>query len=205
MFDNDDFDDFLKNFKDYLNIDTEIFDVEFFLFSDRELNRKSKFNSKNNNGFKISYHFENGMDEPDIQIHGNIDDINLKYLKNIEFSKIKDFYNVDNNQNISYDIVDGDELSLNPDTKNSELVFQEPYIEIHDLDNFIEIILDVPGIQEDDILISNYHDKKTILFSAESRERRYHKKIRLPSKISSVLNDSMEVNNGIVTFKCKKK
>ncbi|MBY8982768.1 MAG: hypothetical protein KGD57_07455 [Candidatus Lokiarchaeota archaeon] len=205
MFKNDDFEEFIKKFKDYFKIDDEILDVEFYLFKEADLKNKSKLNS-NNNGFKITYHYENGMDEPDIKIQGNIDEIELnEYLKNVDFSKIKNIYNSNINSNRTSNFIDAKDLSLNPDFKQDNLVYNEPYIEVHDNnDDYIELLLEVPGIQENDILLTVNNDKKTLVFNAENNKKRYHKKIKLPYKVS-VANKTIDLNNGIITFKCRKR
>ena len=206
MVDNNDFKDFLKKFKDYFNIDTDMFDAEFFLFSDKDSDKKPEINSNNDNSFRISYHFENGMDKPDIKINGNIDDIDInEYLNNIDFSKIFNLNKKNNKQDLSLEIIDTEKLSVFPEEQKEELNFEEPHIEIYNSNDTIEILVDAPGIEKDDILITNHSDKKTIIFDAETKDKRYYKKIKLPSKISSILNDTVEVNNGIITFKCKKK
>ncbi len=207
MFDNDDFEDFIENLKDYLDIDEDNFDIEFYISSKNELNNRSKLDSENN-GFKISYHYEEGMDEPNIKIQGDIDEKELNdYLKNLDltkiYPKIRKFNISNTNQDKSHDFFDTEELSIKPNMKQEELSYKEPYIEVHNLKNFIEILLEAPGIKKDDILITLNGNKKTLIFEAENSGKRYHKKIKLPYKIS-IINESLDFNNGLIIFKCKK-
>jgi len=210
MFDDDEYKNFIKKFKKYFNFyaDDDIKDIEFYIYPSNNLGNNSKSNS-NNKGIKISYHYEKGMENPDIKIQGDINKSNINdYLKNLDFlknnTKFKEFIKPKIEKNKSKRIIDVNELSLKQKFDHKELLTEEPYNEFHESNLFIEFLLEVPGIREKDILITINDEKETLIFSAENKDKRYHKSIQLPYKVY-ILNETLEINNGIVLFKCKKK
>jgi len=217
--DKDDYKNFIEKLKDYLNVDSDIFDAEFYIFPSSELGEKFGLDPNEDKGFKISYHYEKGMDQPDIKIHGNVDEEKVKdYIKKFNYMKnnpkFREYIKKARarkmqNQKKSKKPIDAKELSLkSPEVEESDkqdsINIKEPITEIHNFDDEVELILEVPGIKENDVFISLNDEEKTLTFSAENDKRRYHKKVHLPCK-ASLLNDSLSISNGILTFKCRKK
>ena len=82
----DDYDDIIDQLKKFFNFDSKLFDMDFFIFP--EMSKQLDPKRKRSKGYKISYHFETGMDEPEIKIEGDIDEKELnQYLKGYDFGK----------------------------------------------------------------------------------------------------------------------
>ena len=196
----DDYNDVFDEIRKFFKINSNLFDADFFIFpeSDKDLD----FNKKNISGFKISYHFESGMDEPEIKIEGEIDEKKLlEYLKkhNIESdSRIEKLFD-----SKSKGVIDAKELSFEPNKKKEKKHVIEPHTEINSFHDFTEIILEVPGIQKDDVILSFNNDERKVTFSARKKFRNYLKHIYLP--LNTPMEDySLEVNNGIATLKFRR-
>ncbi|MFW9824634.1 MAG: Hsp20/alpha crystallin family protein, partial [Candidatus Thorarchaeota archaeon] len=156
-------------------------------------------------GFKISYHFENGMDKPEVRVKSNIDSKKLwEYLKDADLSKlpnVKELYPSQFNKEI-----DADKLSLDfrGGEGNNELVMVEPYTEICDSEGFTEVLIEIPGIDEEHVEI-NFRDKgRKLDFKALNDKRKYVTTIELPFQALEE-NCEIEVKNGIAIIKLNKK
>lgn len=196
----DDYNDVFDEIRKFFKFNSNLFDADFFIFpeSDKDLD----FNKKNTSGFKISYHFESGMDEPEIKIEGDIDEKKLlEYLKkhNIESdSRFKKLFDLK-----SKGVIDAKELSLEPNKNKEKTHVIEPHTEINSFHDFTEIILEVPGIQMDDVILSINNDERKVTFSARNKFRNYLKHIYLP--LNTPMEDySLDVNNGIATLKFRR-
>lgn len=199
----DDYDDIFDELKKYLKYDSSLFDVEFFIFP--ESGFKKDLDDLDQKGFKVSYHFEKGMDKPDIKIEGDIDENKLReYMKKFDIKndpRLEKFFMKPNKT--SKRVYDANELSLEPCDRNDPSCVVEPYTEINDSEDSTEIIIEIPGINQEDILV-NFHDEgRKLTFSAQNEKRNYVKQIHLPFK-SSMDNYSIEVNNGIAILKVKR-
>jgi HSP20 family molecular chaperone IbpA len=199
------FDDIIDKIRKHFDFKSDAFDVDFLVFPESTEDMNLKFGDENVEGFKVSYHFEPGMEKPEIKIEGDFDERKLnEYLEQF---KLGQSANVpDNFPHVRKDEVDARKLSLNDNHDEFMLedegpshVF-EPDTEINDLDCFTEIILEVPGIEEKDISMSFDGDGSRLSFFAQNQKRRYHKVIQLPFKASEN-NFSLKVNNGLVTLK----
>lgn len=190
-------DDVFDEIRKFFKFNSNLFDVDFFIFP--ESDKYLDFNKKNTSGFKISYHFESGMDEPEIKIEGDIDEKKLlEYLKkhsiesDSQFKKLFDLK--------SKGVIDAKELSLEPNKNLEKKHVIEPHTEINSFHDFTEIILEVPGIQKDNVILSFNNDERKVTFSARNKFRNYLKHIYLPLN-TSMEDYSLEVNNGIATLK----
>ncbi|MBD3195314.1 MAG: hypothetical protein GF317_09680 [Candidatus Lokiarchaeota archaeon] len=213
MSNKDDYDDFIDRIKKYFKLNSDSFDAEFYLFPESRLGERLGLNPKDiKNGIRVSFHYEKGMDEPDIKIHGDFDEEKVKnYLKHLSKQnfrinpQVKNFMRTQKDtRNDEQKILDAQDLSVEPNMTRKDLSFEEPFTEIHEHEDCIEIILEVPGIKENEIFIGLNDENKILTFEADNNKRRYHKKIKLPCS-GSILNETLEVNNGIVIFKCNKK
>ena len=198
----DDFDDFIDDIKKYFKIDSDIFDVDFLFLPESEMYKERIFNDKKVKGFKISFHYETGMDKPEIKIEGNIDDNKLQdYFKNIDISKypkLKDLLDISYKKEI-----DAGELSLEFHEQIKDIDFLEPDTEIIDSIDCLEIVFEIPGMDKDDVNISFNDQRNELIFNAENKNRKYMKNIPLPFK-SSKKDVQIEVNNGIANIKLTK-
>ena len=88
----EDYNEFLERFKKFLNIDSEIFDVDFLFLPEPNFDPNMNLQDENIKGFKVTYHFESGMDKPEIRIEGNFDEKKLKdYFKRLNISNFPQF------------------------------------------------------------------------------------------------------------------
>ena len=196
----EDYDEFLDDIKKLFKFNSKIFDADFFFLPESDIDLD--FDKKNTRGFKVSYHYESGMDEPEIKIEGDIDEQKLReYLQkhNIEADSI--IKNRFNPKQIGE--LDASELSLEPGIHTDESRVIEPYTEINDFDNSYEIVVEVPGINKDDIILSLNEVERKITFSARNYLKHYLKHIYLPLNMS-MEDYNLEVNNGIATLKFRK-
>lgn len=201
----DDFDDIIDKIKRFFDFKSDIFDVDVLVFPESTEDVNLKFGDESAEGFKVSYHFESGMEKPEIKIEGDFDERKLhEYLK--QFNLDQNAPIQDNFPDEQNEVVDAGMLSLDNIHEEEFLLEEEPsYIfepetEIIDFDYFTEIILEVPGINEEDIIVSFNEDGTRITVIAQNEKRKYHKDIHLPFKASE--NDySLKVNNGLAILK----
>ena len=197
----DDYDDIIDEIRKFFKFNSNMFDADFFLFpeSDPDLD----FNNKNTKGFKVSYHYESGMDKPEIKIEGDIDEKKLQeYLKNHNFEEDSGFKKIASPK--SNGIIDASELSLDPNTHKDKSNMIEPYVEIIHFDEFLEVIIEVPGIIEDDIILNFDENERKLTFTAQNKNRNYLKYLYLPLD-TSMEEHSLEVNNGIAILRFRRK
>lgn len=200
-----DFDDIIDKIKRFFNFKSDIFDVDVLVFPESTEDLNLKFGDEHTEGFKVSYHFETGMEKPEIKVEGDFDERKLhEYLKQFNIDQnvpIQDYF-----PHVQKDTVDASILSLD-NIQDEEFLLEEdqfivfePDTEINDFDYFTEIILEVPGIKEEDIFVNFNEDGSRIMFFAQNENRTYQKDIHLPSKASEN-NYSLKVNNGLAILK----
>lgn len=197
----DDYDDIIDEISKLFKLTSDLMNVDFIIFS--ESDKDLDPNKKNTKGIKISYHYESGMNEPDIKIEGDMDEKEIReYLTKYNIRKHPIFKNLTSSSSIRE--IDANELSLETCKHNDEPCVFEPYTEINDFDDFSEIFLEVPGIEKEDIILSFTENGRKLSFSARGKNRNYLKNIYLPFK-SSIDDYTLEVNNGIATLKVMRK
>jgi HSP20 family molecular chaperone IbpA len=197
-YDDDEYKDFIEKFKKFFKIDSDIFDIDF-LFMPESI-RDPDFDPRKTDikGFKVSYHFEKGMDEPEIRIEGDVDEDKIKdYLKRMNIRNIPNIKRrikrVSRNKEIDFG-----SLSLEPCNDDRECPI-EPRTEINEYEDHVEILLEVPGIEKGHVILTLSPDGKEAKIFAENSIRSFEKKVRLPFK-SSLDDHNLEVNNGIATI-----
>lgn len=193
----DDVDDFVKKIKKFFNIDADMFDMDVFVLPE-------PFKEQNDHdfpkqAFKVSYHYEKGMDKPEINIDSDIDEKKLhEYLKNYNYvDKIKGHVPISPKIN---DKINAEELTLADYNSNFATQVQEPYIEINDFDEFTEIIMEIPGIHREDVSVNYNEEGNLITVCAQNEDKNILKDIPLPFKCSKD-DTSIEINNGIIILK----
>lgn len=195
----EDIDEFIKKIIKFLNFDSGTFDLDFVVFPESIADLNTKPIDKNMKAFKVSYHFEPGMEKPEVKIEGNMEDKEIQdYLNKFSFEPNSSLNNLSNLE--SNDLIDANKLLVEPCENNDESCVIEPYTEISDYNGFLEIALEVPGIEKKDIILSFSKDCEHITFSTRNKNRKYQKKIQLPFK-SSIGDCSLEINNGIAILK----
>jgi len=79
---------------------------------------------------------------------------------------------------------------------------REPLVDIVEEDENIEVIVELPGVEKKDIQL--FATEQTITINVETAERKYHKKLELPSKVDDFSAKSTYVN-GILKIIFKKR
>ncbi|MFO8018407.1 MAG: hypothetical protein R6U96_07215 [Promethearchaeia archaeon] len=223
-------DDFIEKLKKFLDKNIDGFDVDFFVLSDEEkglnprkiknmdeeLKKKLGLDPDNKfKGTKISYHYEPGMDKPEIKIEGDMDREKLNELFKRFFSgspKMKRLRKVMSNaRKEKKKIIDAEKLSLQPPQgtkkkaglEEKECELMDPDVEMCKKDDKVEIIIQVPGVEEDNIILK-FPTSRTLSFSAEGESKKYVKSIRLPFE-SSAERTSVAYNNGLAVIEVARK
>ncbi len=198
----DEFDDFIDEIKRYFKLDSDKFDVDFLFIPDSENKSKLKPDDKKVKGIKISYHFETGMEKPEIRIEGNIDEKKIQeYFEGIDISKYPSIKKLLESRNIEE--IDVSELSLESSEYDKDLNIIEPHTEINDYNEYTEIVLEIPGINEEEIMIDICDEGNKLIFKAENENRKYIKNVNLPL-ITSTKDYNVEVKNGLAIILIKK-
>jgi HSP20 family molecular chaperone IbpA len=200
----DDFDDFIDRIKEHFKLDSDMFEIDFLFLPESEIRRGRTPDSKKIKGFKISYHYESGMEKPEIKIEGNVDNKKVwEYLKNADLSKlpnVKELY-----QSQSTKEIDADTLSLESyeeGKENDNELIVEPYTEVCNNEGFIEVLVEIPGIDREEVTISFKDEGKKLVFRAINESRNYMTTLALPFQ-SSEDNCELEVNNGVAIIRLK--
>ncbi|MFX1446495.1 MAG: Hsp20/alpha crystallin family protein [Promethearchaeota archaeon] len=197
----DDYDDFIDEIRKFFKFNSNMFDADFFIFPESDIDLD--FDKKNMKGFKVSYHYESGMDKPEIKIEGDMDKKKLQdYLKNHNFETNSRFKKLSSPK--SNGIIDANELSLEPNAYKDKSNIIEPFVEINHFDDFLEIIIEVPGIVKDDIIVNFDENERKLTFLAKNKNRNYLKHLYLPTNTSMEVY-SLEVNNGIAILRFRRK
>ena len=202
----DDYNEFLERIKKYLNIDSDNFDVDFLFMPEQNFN--PNMNQKDNRvkAFKVTYHFEPGMDKPEVRIEGNFDKKKLQdYFKRFNISNLPQFKQAgQSGQSGKKQAIELGTLSLEPNIKHKKSMVKEPYHEVNIHDDFADILIEAPGIEKGHIILSLSEDGRNLKVSIEINYINVEKEIRLP--FESTMDDHvLEVNNGIVSIIMRKK
>jgi len=202
----DEYDDIIDKLKTMFNLNSKLFDMDFYIFPDSDLGKRLGLDDLDESkGIRISYHFEPGMKEPDVKIDSDVDKDKLKdYLRKMNIQNRPDLQKFIQSQSKSTKkptkkFIDATQLSLENSKGKNE---REPLTEVHDYADYTEIILEVPGLGEKDIDVSVSDDGKVFEFCGESDNCTYIKKIPLTFKITNP-EFSINVNNGLAIIKIR--
>ncbi|MFW9972752.1 MAG: Hsp20/alpha crystallin family protein, partial [Candidatus Odinarchaeota archaeon] len=124
-----------------------------------------------------------------------------EYLTNLDLSKYPTFKKVFETESIGE--IDAKKLSLDFSEQERNLSILEPHTEINDYKDYTEIILELPGMSEEDIKIDVSDGGTKLIFNAENNHRRYMKNIYLPFKTTDK-NYEIQVKNGLGIITIKK-
>lgn len=198
----DDFDDIIDEIKKYFKLDSDIFDVDFLFIPESKTDLGLEPENKNVKGFKVSYHFESGMEKPEIKIEGNVDEKTIReLLKDIDISKYPTLEKMLESKSIKE--YKAEMLSLDSLEQEEDLYFLEPYAEINDYKDYTEIVLEIPGMSEKDVIIDFSEGGNQLIFNAENENRKFIKTVHLPFT-SSLRDYEIEVKNGLAIIVAKK-
>ncbi|MFX1494113.1 MAG: Hsp20/alpha crystallin family protein [Promethearchaeota archaeon] len=200
--DYDDIDDFFERIKENFGLNWDKFDVDFLFLPGPSLDQTKSPKNKKGKGFKVTYHFEPGMDKPEIRIEGDFDQSKLQdYLKKLNLSKYSNFQQLPKTTKVKE--INAIELQIEPTKNYDKIKIIEPYSELNEYEDFIEIILEVPGVEKGHFLLSLTEDGRNLKISAESQIRKFVKMIKLPFKCT--MDDySLDINNGIAILNLNK-
>ena len=192
----EDYKKFMKRFRNIFEDFSDFYDknlgfTDFSEFPMIDFDKDFKFKDNDTKSYSISYHYQTGMDKPEIRVQGDINDEALsKFLKGIpkfitEQPTIK-------------------KLSLTPEgaevTSQSEGAI-EPYTEITDSEDYTEICLELPGVEKEDIKL--HFDLEELTLVAQRNGRKFYKEIKLPAFLDKE-NYDLELKNGIASLKIKR-
>ena len=77
----------------------------------------------------------------------------------------------------------------------------EPFTDVIEEDDVIKVIIDMPGVEKEDIKVEA--TEKTITVSAERGDRKYYKKVTLPKPIKPETAKA-QYKNGVLTITAEK-
>ncbi|MHA1871671.1 MAG: Hsp20/alpha crystallin family protein [Promethearchaeota archaeon] len=210
----DSFDDFFKKMREHIkkiwDDSFSFFDDDFFEEPEIDAEEFMKFpkspyrTSKDKNySYSMSYHWETGMDKPEIKIEGNAPkDVVDRFLKDVS----EKFGNYLDTNNIKFEIpasVSGANLATDDSQKETEEEeWVIPITEVNMSDKDAVITMDIPGAGKDDVEFK--FDKNIVTVIAKGRSKKYKKKIKLNFEPDP---KSLEyfVQNGVLEFNLKKK
>jgi len=199
----DDYKEFLERIKKYLNIDSDIFDVDFFFLPEPNFDPNMNPKDENAKGFKVTYHFESGMNKPEIKIEGNFDEKKLQdYFKRLNITNYPQLNRL--GQSGERQVIKVGNLSLEPYSEQEDSLTKEPYYEINLHEDFADIIIEAPGIEKGHIILSLNEDGRKLKISIEINFVNIEKEINLPFE-STMEDHVLEVNNGIISIIMRKK
>ncbi|MFX0001674.1 MAG: Hsp20/alpha crystallin family protein [Candidatus Hodarchaeota archaeon] len=198
----DDFDDIIDEIRKYFKLGSNKFDVDFLFIPESERRLGLKPEGKKIKAFKISYHFESGMEKPEIRIEGNIDEEKIQeYFEGIDISQHPTLKKL--LESSSIEEIDAGKLSLETSELNADLFILEPPTEVNDYNDHTEIVFEIPGMSEDDVIIDFDEEGRNLIFKAENQSRRYIKNIFLPFTASTRKCD-LQVKNGLAIIRVMK-
>ena len=199
----DDYNEFLERIKKFLNIDSDIFDVDFLFLPEPNFNPKTNLKDENVKGFKVTYHFESGMDKPEIKIEGNFDEKKLQdYFKRLNIPNFPQSKRL--GQSGKKQAINLGTLSLQPNMEQEKSMAKEPYYEINLHQDFADIVIEAPGIEKGHIILSLSEDGRKLKVSIEINFVNNEKEILLPFE-STMEGHVLEVNNGIISIIIRRK
>ncbi len=71
-----------------------------------------------------------------------------------------------------------------PDIERVEIMDEiDPLTDIVEEDDKIKVVVDMPGVEKEDIKVYVSEDGKTLTIDAKGKDRKYHKEIRLPAAV----------------------
>jgi HSP20 family molecular chaperone IbpA len=198
----DDYYDFLERIKKFFNIDEGIFNVDFLFLPESNFDPNLNLQNKKVEGFKVTYHFESGMEKPEIKIEGDFDEKKLQeYFKKLNLSPYPQFKML--RKSGKKQAMDAGTLSLKPDFEREDFLEKEPYYELNVYDDYAEIIIELPGIEKGHIILSLSKDGRRLKILTERNFQNFKKELQLPFE-STMKDHVVEINNGIVSIIMRK-
>lgn len=210
----EDEDFFNKIFRNLFNFPNDSLGFDFANMNPEDIKKNIKH---------FSFRFGSGMDKPEIKMNGEPIEFNPDFLKDIMSKGFPNGFNfgfnplipeIDagdisiegSNTPIDYESDEtGSHKSMRKDQKSDFAVksvpYETPYAEIEEKDNSAVITIELPDIEEHQIILNYYH--KEITITAENDWRKFRTEFKLkfePNKDKTII----ENNNGIYIIKLQK-
>ena len=79
---------------------------------------------------------------------------------------------------------------------------REPLVDVMETDDEVKVIAELPGVEKKDIKL--YGTEDTLTISVDTAERKYYKKVELPSAVDAK-SAKASYKNGVLEVRLKKK
>jgi HSP20 family protein len=90
------------------------------------------------------------------------------------------------------------------DVEKIEVVDEiDPLTDIVEEDDKIKVVVDMPGVEKEDIKLYVSEDGKTLTIDAKGKDRKYHKEIRLPAAVDPS-KAKATYRNGVLSIELEK-
>lgn len=91
-----------------------------------------------------------------------------------------------------------------PDVERIEFVDEvEPLTDVVEEEDKIKVVVDIPGVEKDDIKIRISDDGLLLTIDAKSKDRKYHKEIKLPTAVDPT-KAKATYKNGVLSIEMEK-
>lgn len=91
-----------------------------------------------------------------------------------------------------------------PDVERIEVVDEiDPLTDVVEEDDKIKVVVDMPGVEKEDIKLYVSEDGRTLTIDARGKERKYHKEIRLPAAVDPN-KAKATYKNGVLSIELEK-
>ncbi|ABP51210.1 MAG: Hsp20/alpha crystallin family protein [Pyrobaculum arsenaticum] len=91
-----------------------------------------------------------------------------------------------------------------PDMERIEVVDEiDPLTDIVEEDDKIKVVVDMPGVEKEDIKLYVSEDGRTLTIDAKGKDRKYHKEIRLPAAVDPS-KAKASYKNGVLSVELEK-
>lgn len=80
----------------------------------------------------------------------------------------------------------------------------EPLTDVYDEGNVVKVIMDMPGVDKEDIKINVLRDGRTLIVEARGSDRSYRKELTLPTEVDAG-KAKATYKNGVLTIELPKK
>ncbi|MBP1449102.1 MAG: Hsp20/alpha crystallin family protein [Thermoproteus sp.] len=80
----------------------------------------------------------------------------------------------------------------------------EPLTDVVEEDGKIRVVAEVPGVEKDDIRVRLSEDNRTLIISAQGKDRKYYKEVPLPAQVDPAKTKA-SYRNGVLTVELEKK
>ncbi len=187
---------FKKMFKDW-SLFGEDFDDMFKNLDETFEIRSPKTRFKNKEGksksYSISYKYQTGMKEPEIHVSGDATEKDVdRFLSGIQKRFGSHMLDLSDKKQIT--------LGLGSGKEQENDGYKTPMMDIVNENEHVDLVLEMPGIGEKDLVIET--EGKKVFITAESGQNKYKREVTLDFEPKKKIK--ARENHGIVTITLKK-